>query len=119
MSSKESFGELIQVVRIEGYAVVSINNVRKRNALTVDSAKQLVAMLDDIDGDSTIGALVIKGEGGTFCSGADLSTLGSAMDDPAGEAAYLGLSHIYSAFTRLGSMTVRYNSGRYPSRCGW
>jgi enoyl-CoA hydratase len=93
-------------VRIEGYAVVSINNVRKRNALTVDSAKELVTMLDDIDGESTIGALVIKGEGATFCSGANLSTLESPMDVPTGEAAYLGLSHIYSAFTPLESMTI-------------
>lgn len=106
VSSNESIGGVIQVARLDGYAVVSINNVKKRNALTVDSAKELVAVLDDIDCDNTIGTLVIKGEGATFCSGADLSALGSAMDDPAGEVAYLGLSHIYSAFTRLGSMSI-------------
>lgn len=106
MSSIDEIDELIKVERMDGYSIISINNPKKRNALTVDSAQRLVKILDDIDGDDAVGSLVIKGEGATFCSGADLETLGSAMDDPAGEIAYLALSHIYSAFTRLGSMSI-------------
>jgi enoyl-CoA hydratase len=66
----------------------------------------MVEVFDDLDCDLSIGALIIKGEGATFCSGADLSTLGSIMDDPAGEEAYLGLGHIYKTFTRLGTMSM-------------
>jgi enoyl-CoA hydratase len=106
LSSSEDRGDTIHVAECDGYAIISINDVAKRNALTVDSAKRLVEILDDIDSDNSIGALVIRGEGSTFCSGADLNTLGSAMDDPAGEVAYLALSHIYNAFARLGSMSI-------------
>jgi enoyl-CoA hydratase/carnithine racemase len=92
--------------RFAGVAVVSLNNPAKKNAITPALAERLVQVLDEIDRDGTIGALVIKGVAGTFCSGADLSTLGAAMDDPATESSYAALDGIYQAFTRLGMMTM-------------
>jgi enoyl-CoA hydratase len=89
-----------------GTAVISINNPTRMNALTPESADQLVKLVDEVDGDDTLGALVIKGENGTFCSGADLSTLGSAMQDPADDVSYSALDRVYRAFTRLGSVGV-------------
>jgi enoyl-CoA hydratase len=105
-SIEQTDDEAIQVEIADGCAVVCINNVPKRNSLTIESARLMVEMFDIVDRDHTIGALVIKGRGATFCSGADLSTLGSTMDDPAGEVAYRGLEDIYSTFTRLRSMSI-------------
>ena len=96
----------IQLEKADGYVVVTINNLTKRNSLSVQSAKSLVEIFDSVDDDETIGALVIRGVGGTFCAGADLSTLDSVMDDPAGEIEYLGLDDLYSTFTRLKLMKV-------------
>jgi enoyl-CoA hydratase len=96
----------IVVRHISGVAVVSVNNLSQRNALTPDSADVLVRRLEEIDDDLSLGALIIQGEGGTFCSGANLSTLGSAMDDPVSDESYAALDRIYRSFTRLGEMKV-------------
>jgi enoyl-CoA hydratase len=103
----------IVVRRISGVAVVSVNNPSQRNALTPDSADVLVRRLEEIDNDLSLGALIIQGEGGTFCSGANLSTLGSAMDDPASDESYAALlaadlrivaddARIISGFAKIG-----------------
>ena len=96
----------VLVHRFAGVATISLNNPVRKNAITPESADHLVEVLEEIDDDPTIGVLIIKGEGGTFCSGADLSTLGAAMDDPAGEISYNTLDRIYRSFTRLGEMAV-------------
>jgi enoyl-CoA hydratase/carnithine racemase len=90
----------------EGIATVTLNDPARKNALTPASADRLVEVLDGVDADSSVGALVVRGAGGTFCSGADLSVLGSAMDDPTSEESYNALDRIYRAFTRLGEMNV-------------
>lgn len=92
--------------RVGGVSVVTLNNPSRRNALTPDSADRLVKILDQVNADRTVGAVVLQGADGTFCSGADLSSLESAMDDPAGEEAYEVLERIYRAFTRLGELDV-------------
>ncbi|MGC2174254.1 MAG: enoyl-CoA hydratase/isomerase family protein [Acidimicrobiales bacterium] len=105
-STESSSDDAILVRRTPGVAVISINNPAQRNALTPDSADLLVRHLASIDDDPTVGVLIIRGEGGTFCSGANLSTLGSAMDDPASEESYSAMDRIYRSFTRLGEMKV-------------
>jgi enoyl-CoA hydratase len=105
-SRQQSSHDPILLRRRPGVAVISINNPLQRNALTPDSADLLVRHLEEVDDDLSIGVLIVQGEGGTFCSGADLSTLGAAMDDPAGEESYAALDRIYRSFTRLGEMKV-------------
>lgn len=68
-------------------AVVTLDAPARRNALTPEMARELSAALDRVDEDETIGALVLRGEGRDFCSGAHLGTLGDAGADPASEAA--------------------------------
>jgi enoyl-CoA hydratase len=34
-------------------------------------AADLIALCDDLDADESVGAVVVRGEGGSFCSGAD------------------------------------------------
>lgn len=90
----------------DGVATVTLNDPARKNALTPASADLLVELLNAVDADATVGALVVRGAGGSFCSGADLSVLGSAMNDPAHEVSYDALDRIYRAFTRLGEMKV-------------
>jgi enoyl-CoA hydratase len=96
----------VLVAKSEGIATVTLNDPSRKNALTPESADRLVEALDEIDADGSIGALVVQGAGGTFCSGADLSVLGSAMDDPTSDESYRALDRIYRAFTRLGEMHI-------------
>ena len=94
------------VERFGGIAVITLNNPARKNALTPDLAGHLVTALDEIEVDYSIGALIIKGNGGVFCSGADLSALGSLMDDPLSESSYDALGQIYRAFTRFGEVGI-------------
>lgn len=88
----------------DGVAVVTLNAPQRRNALTPEMSDELVATLDQVDADDTVGALVIQGADGTFCSGADTATLSEASDDPAAEQTFDALSSIYAAFTRVGKV---------------
>lgn len=94
----------IRVERDGGVAVVTLAAPDRRNALTVDMARELTVACADLDADLSVGAVVIAAEGKTFCAGADRDTLAAAGADPAAEANFAGLSAIYRAFTRVGEL---------------
>jgi enoyl-CoA hydratase len=53
-------------------AEVTINRPEARNAVNGDVANTMESILDEIEADDTIHAVVITGAGSTFCAGADL-----------------------------------------------
>lgn len=55
---------------------ITLNIPDKLNALRGEMKEELVALLRQIRGDSSIRALVITGAGRAFCAGGDLSTMG-------------------------------------------
>ena len=57
--------------------VVAINRPKVRNAVNRDCAQQLADAFRDFSLDDTAQVAVLAGEGGTFCAGADLSSIGS------------------------------------------
>jgi enoyl-CoA hydratase/carnithine racemase len=67
-------------------AVVSLNRPERRNALTRAVVQQLCDVLDDLDSDDDVRAIVITGAGSSFCVGADLEgggrTFASAPSQP-------------------------------------
>ncbi|MEV7979253.1 enoyl-CoA hydratase/isomerase family protein [Streptomyces sp. NPDC086519] len=56
-------------------ATVVIGNAAKRNAMTAQMWRALPPLLDGLAADPAVRALVLTGAGGTFCAGADISTL--------------------------------------------
>lgn len=65
----------------DGVATVVIHHPAKRNAMTAGMWRALPPLLDALAADSAVRALVLRGEGGTFSAGADISTLrGSAAE---------------------------------------
>ncbi|MGW1618984.1 enoyl-CoA hydratase/isomerase family protein [Streptomyces sp. NPDC002172] len=56
-------------------ATVVIGNPAKRNAMTAEMWRALPPLLDGLAADPAVRVLVLTGEGGTFCAGADISTL--------------------------------------------
>ena len=94
----------IELTVESGVATLTLAAPQRRNALTPEMSRELVAAADQIDADDSIGALVIRGSGGSFCAGAHTTTLGNAGSDPADENTYASLSAIYAAFTRIGSV---------------
>ena len=87
-------------------ALITIDEPTTRNALTGESAGALVACLDEVAGRTDIGALVIRGAGGQFCSGGDRRLLAAARDRPGDPQITASLSAIYQSFGKLASMPV-------------
>ncbi|WP_329025064.1 enoyl-CoA hydratase/isomerase family protein [Streptomyces sp. NBC_00690] len=59
----------------DGVATVVISNPAKRNAMTGSMWRELAELLGPLAGDRDVRALVLTGEGGTFCAGADIAAL--------------------------------------------
>ncbi|MEU3346160.1 enoyl-CoA hydratase/isomerase family protein [Streptomyces sp. NPDC006700] len=56
-------------------ATVVVHHPAKRNAMTAAMWRALPPLLDRLAADPGVRALVLTGSGGTFCAGADISTL--------------------------------------------
>ncbi len=69
-----------------GVAVFSHQRPAVRNALSLGIRADYHDMLDRVQSDRSIRALVITGSGGSFCAGGDLASLKQRMDDPDPEA---------------------------------
>lgn len=96
----------INLVVKEGVAIIEVDAPEVRNALSVGMARQMVARCDEIDADATIGAAVLYGAGGSFCSGAERGLLAAVGRAPLTEDNYEQLGEIYRAFTRFGELAV-------------
>ncbi|WP_075731842.1 enoyl-CoA hydratase/isomerase family protein [Streptomyces acidiscabies] len=59
----------------DSVATVVIGHPARRNAMTPDMWRALPPLLASLADDPRVGALVLTGEGDTFCAGADISSL--------------------------------------------
>lgn len=90
---------------VDNVAIVTLNALERRNALTVEMAQQLMAVLDEVDDDESLGALVLSG-GPYFCAGAVRSMLSGAGADPAADVNFRAIDALYRSFVRLGAIGV-------------
>jgi methylglutaconyl-CoA hydratase len=65
----------ILVETIESIRVITLNRPEKRNALNDELVAALKDALREADADESLRAVVIRGAGKDFCSGADLSSI--------------------------------------------
>lgn len=70
-------------------ATIRLNRPDALNALSPDLLSELSAALTDVGGDESIKALVVRGEGRSFCAGADLAYFQTALADPTLLPAYI------------------------------
>ena len=59
----------------DGIAQLALNNPEKRNALSMELRAELAAVLPKLVADDAVRGIVIRGEGGVFCAGGDISTM--------------------------------------------
>jgi enoyl-CoA hydratase len=90
----------------DGVAVITLDGAANRNALDTDTARSLIEACERIDADRSVGAAIVRGANGTFCSGADRAILRRAGEDPAEDERYSELGLIYTAFHRFGTLGV-------------
>jgi len=70
----------------DSVATVVIHHPEKRNAMTAAMWRSLPPLLDTLAADPDVRALVLTGAGGTFCAGADISTLRESPEEAQGLA---------------------------------
>jgi methylglutaconyl-CoA hydratase len=56
-------------------AIITLNRPEKRNALNAELVKELSEALSKAESDESVRAIILKANGNTFCSGADLDQL--------------------------------------------
>lgn len=66
----------------EGVALVTLNNPERMNSLTLETLDRLEAVAHELDADAALRAVVVTGRGRAFCSGLDLSVLGTVSGNP-------------------------------------
>ncbi|MQA83861.1 MAG: enoyl-CoA hydratase/isomerase family protein [Streptosporangiales bacterium] len=95
----------IHLDREAGVAVITVDSPEVRNALTPDMGNALAAVCQEIDGDPEIGAAVVRGAEGTFCSGADRRSW-DLQADQSEDRIFRERGAVYSAFVRVGQLRV-------------
>jgi enoyl-CoA hydratase len=70
-----------------------LNNPDERNTLTAPMVAEILAAMDTIEGDPSIGAIVVTGTAPAFCAGANLGNLATASGN--------SLGTIYEGFLRI------------------
>ncbi len=77
----------------DGVALVTLAAPERRNAFDLAMCDEVADLLDEVEADPAVGAIVVTGEGSAFCAGADLSHLGGSHRE--------GLLAIYEGFLRV------------------
>jgi 2-(1,2-epoxy-1,2-dihydrophenyl)acetyl-CoA isomerase len=89
----------------DGVAVVTMNRAERRNALTLEMLDALARVLADLERDDGVGAVVLTGAGGAFCSGGDVKTFAEGGPrPPVAEQERLQLAYQLATSGRLWSM---------------
>ena len=96
----------VQIDRYDGLAVFTLNNAEKLNAIDVLLAQALIQACEEIDADPSIGAVMLRGAGGTFCSGGDRDELAAASGAPLSDESFERISLLYESFVRFGEIGV-------------
>jgi enoyl-CoA hydratase len=95
----------IVLEKADGIATLTVDSPEVKNGLTPQMGRELVAACEEIDADPAIGAAVVRGAGGTFCSGADRRTWNPGADQ-AEDTAFRDTGAVYKAFVRVGQLAV-------------
>jgi enoyl-CoA hydratase len=76
----------IEIQRLDdgAIAVMTINRAHRRNALDSQTLVDVHRLLDALNGDPTLRAIVVTGAGVSFCAGADLKSQPDDLSDSAG-----------------------------------
>jgi len=78
VSQRASASEHVRLERHGAVAVVVLNRPERLNAFDAATSRRMHAVLDEVEADDGVRAVVLTGAGRGFCAGADLKALGGA-----------------------------------------
>ena len=90
----------------ESVAIVTLNRPEARNALTWDMYDALVEACDKAEADPDVRVLIIRGSGGAFAAGTDISQFRDFADGNAGVAYERRLDAVIDRIERLPIITI-------------
>jgi enoyl-CoA hydratase len=70
----------ITVEKNNHIAWVTLNRPEKRNALSISMLERMIKVFQDLDEDDNVRAIVVKGDGKSFCAGLELSDLAGLIE---------------------------------------
>jgi enoyl-CoA hydratase/carnithine racemase len=82
--------DLVDYSVSDSVAVLKLNRPEVRNAINDAMRSELAACIDRAGADDAVRALVLTGNGKSFCSGGDISGMRERLKAPPGEIAYNG-----------------------------
>lgn len=81
---------LIELCIADGIATLIFNRPEKHNAMSDEMRDEFIKALERVSADKAIRALVLSGNGKSFCAGGDISGMKKRMNMPAGNIAFNG-----------------------------
>ena len=84
---------VVELERRDHIALVTLNRPEARNAINPEVSQTMAALLDDIESDVELRAVVLTGRGEVFSAGADLKVVaaGNANDIARGKGGFAGI----------------------------
>jgi enoyl-CoA hydratase len=84
---------VVELERREHIALVTLNRPEARNAISAEVSQAMAAVLDEIEADAELRAVVVTGRGEVFSAGADLKVVaaGKANDIARGKGGFAGI----------------------------
>ncbi|CAA0137676.1 putative enoyl-CoA hydratase echA14 [Mycolicibacterium vanbaalenii] len=90
--------ELVNVTVGDGIAVLTLNDPKRRNAVSVEMSVELRSAVTAMEADTDVHAVVVTGAGRAFCAGANLTALGTATEE--------GLKALYDGFLAVAECSL-------------
>jgi 2-(1,2-epoxy-1,2-dihydrophenyl)acetyl-CoA isomerase len=72
-------GESVLYEKNNGIATIFLNEADTANALSPSLKRELLAAFQDSEKDTSVKAIILAGKGNGFCSGGDISTMGTTF----------------------------------------
>jgi len=91
--------DLIMLEVTDGVAVLTLNDPSRANVVSNALNEAVIAAIDELEGRSDVGALIVTGAGRAFCAGAHLDDLAACDSEEK-------LRTIYSGFLRLADSPI-------------
>jgi enoyl-CoA hydratase len=90
--------ELVDVTVDNRVALLTLNDPKRRNAVSVEMSAELRRLVTAAEADTDVHAVVVTGAGKAFCAGADLTALGMATEE--------GLKALYDGFLAVAECSL-------------
>lgn len=84
----------------DGITIIRLDRPHARNALTVEMARQLCALLQEVEADPECHVVILAAEGAGFCAGLDLKHILKADDAPQGATDWMALQEVFAGLMR-------------------